>query len=293
VARLRLLLLLATAAAAISPGALAAGRTDAWNLHPGSRGPRVAALQWMLAGHCPNRYAVRCGGKVKPTLHRYTAGIDGARTGSGVVAMKYRVGYPKAGECGASRSYLNASVGPYFFALLKGQKQRPTCWVVLAAKRIKLPAPGVSAAALKVKAFEVAQLGVTEQPAGSNRGPRISYDAAGVRAYQAATGAYGAAWCVSFQQASFLAELGVTFADRTAGVFYAVGYARSHGWLNAKAKVGELVAFLDYQGHMGFVAKITASGFSSIEGNQANGVHEVFHAYGSRPYAFIAIPGVA
>jgi hypothetical protein len=208
----RLAVVTATAAAlvaAAAPGAFAAGRTDAWNLHPGSRGPRVVALQWMLAGHCPNRYAPRCGGKVKPTLRRYTKGVDGARTSSGAVALKYRLGYPKAGECGASRSYLSSSVGPYFFALLKGQKQRPTCWVVLAAKRVKLPAPGISASASKVKAFEVAQLGVLEQPLGSNRGPRISFDADGVRAYQAATGAFAAAWCVSFQQAAFLRALGL------------------------------------------------------------------------------------
>ena len=46
--------LLAVLAALLLCGPASAGRHDALPLHQGSAGPRVAALQWLLAGHRPN-----------------------------------------------------------------------------------------------------------------------------------------------------------------------------------------------------------------------------------------------
>ncbi len=269
------------ASLALASPAFGAKAHDSLPLHSGSYGQRVKDLQWLLGGHKPNVFT-----KVKGTFKWEPNGSFGARTKSALLAYKFRIGYPKAGECGTSTTYLQPTAGQYFFDLLTGKKQRPTCWVVLAAKRIKLPEPGISIHAQRIRVYEVSQLGVTEHPLGSNSGVQV-------HTYQSATGAYNAAWCVSFQQYSFLHTVGFTFADKTAGVFYAVGYGRNHGWLNAKAKVGAIVAFLDGQGHMGYVVKVTASGFVSTEGNQNNGVNEVFHAYGSRSYVFIYIPGVS
>lgn len=92
------------------------------------------------------------------------------------------------------------------------------------------------------------------------------------------------------------------FADDTASVYYAVDYYAARNMLHAKPKVGALVAFIEYDryghrisgtGHMGFVVKITASGFVSTEGNANNRVLERYHALGERPEAFIYLPGVA
>lgn len=266
----KLLLLAAFLLLFLAPPVSAKPCNDNWPLHPGSCGQRVADLQWLLAGHQPNAFT-----KVKPTFKWDPNGAYGARTKSALKAYRYRIGVG---------NWQTDEVGPYFFQVLK-TGHRPTAWVANAAHRLKAPDPGISAEAQKIRLYEQSQIGVLESPLGSNWGHSVSI-------YQSATGAYHAAWCVSFQQYSFQHVGYGTFASRSAGVFYVVEYGRQRNWLNAKAKVGSLVAFLDGQGHMGFVAKVTAAGFSSIEGNQSNGVHERWHPYFSRRYVFIYLPGV-
>jgi len=285
-------LLIAAAGALALASPAAAARHDNLPLHHGSSGVRVAALQWMLAGHRPNVFT-----KIKGTFVGKPTGYFGARTGHATFAYKYRLGYPAK-----YNSEKRPVAGPYFFALLRGTKVRHTTWVALAAARVKAIEPGFTTLALKVKAYEVHLLdvGVQEQPVGSNRGPRISYSVGNDPALQSATGAYGVAWCVSTQQTVFKYVGYGTFADDTAGVYYAVDYARQRNWLSAKAKVGALIAFIDYgrsgripgTGHMGYVTKVTASGFSYIAGNDADGVHERFIDFGSRTYVFIYLPGL-
>jgi hypothetical protein len=284
------------AATALSAPASAAVRHDAFPLHAGSTGTRVAAAQWLVSGHRPNVFT-----KVKPTLKHYTPGVYGARTKSAVVAYKFRIGYPAKGQCGAKTTTLVPTVGRYFFDLLEGRKQRPICWVALAQQRVQLVVPGASPLALKIKAWEIDQLGTHEVPDRSNRGPRISYAPAGwpFAPYQAATGAYGAAWCASLQQDAFEIAGAGTFADRSAGVLYIEAWAHDHGYLNAKAKVGALVAFLDDGGHIGYIVKVLASGYVTVEGNAGGSrfhggqVMQVYHPWNDRLRVFIYLPGVA
>lgn len=251
-----------------------AGAKDRFPLRPGSSGPRVAALQWLLCGGKPNVFK-----KIKGTLPcRMDRGYYGDRTAKAVVAYKYRLGLP-------APYFKQKTVGPRLFNVLSGKERRPADWVANAAKRVRAVVPGATPLALRIKALELSQLGVYESW-GTNWGPQIM-------AYQRVTGAYRAAWCVSFQQWSFLHGGYGTFANRTAGVFYAVDYARNRNWLNAKPKLGAIVAFMDGQGHMGFVTKVTASGISSVEGNSANRVLQRFHPFGSRRMVYIYLPGVA
>lgn len=273
-------------------------RPDGWPLHPGSHGQRVKDLQWLLGGHKPYVFT-----EVKPTFKYAANGSFGARTKAADTAMKFRIGYPRKGQCGATADMVVPLSGPQFFAILEGKQKRPACWVALAAARVRaVVAAQPSKTALAVKAFELSQLGVTEQPDGSNRGPRISYASSGIGPYQGATGAYGAAWCVSFQQYSF-AHVGYGhFADDTAGVYYAADYYAARNLVYAKPKVGSLVAFIDYNsrgqrvpgtGHMGFVTAVQANSFTYTAGNDSNGVREHTIADGSRPYLFIRLPKVA
>lgn len=260
-----------------------ATRHDRLPLHPGSAGPRVAALQWLLAGHRPNVF-----NKVKGTYKGKPNGYFGTRTARAVYAYKYRLGYPARYNRKA-----RPVAGSYFFALLLGRKHRTKEMVALAARRLKLVVPGATPMALKIKALAISQLGVTEQPYGSNRGPRISYPVGSRPSYQAATGAYGAPWCASFDQ-WLLWQAGYgRIASDSAGVYFIEDWARAHGFLNSKAKVGSFVAFLDDGGHIGYVTKVLGSGYVTVEGNSRNSVRQVFHPWNDRLRVFINLPGVA
>jgi hypothetical protein len=271
---------------------------DNWSLHAGSCGQRVSDLQWLLGSHKPNVFT-----EVKATFRFKPNGSYGARTKSAVLAFKYRIGYPKKGECGAKTTMLVDDTGPLFFAILEGHAKRPACWISLAAGRVKaIVAAQPTKTALAWKALLVSQLGVTESPVGSNRGPRISYSVGRYPSYQSATGAYGVAWCVSTQQWAAQVVGSGHFADDTAGVYYAVDYYAARNLVFAKPKFGSLVAFITYNsrgqrasgtGHMGFVVAVQANSFTYIAGNDSNGVREHTIAFGSRPYAFIRLPGVA
>ncbi len=268
-------------------------RNSTYPLHAGSRGQQVRDLQWLLAGHRPNVFT-----KVKPTFNAKPNGLYGARTKSAVKAYKYRIGYPAKGQCGAKSSQVTDTAASYFVQILKGHAQRPICWVAVAQQRVKLVEPGVSANALAIKQLELQQLGVREQPNGSNRGPCISItcrlgNLGLFGPYQGSTGQYGAAWCASFQQWAVHARTGWYFADRSAGVYYIEGWAHQHGFLSAKAKVGSLVAFLDDGGHIGYVIKVMASGYVTVEGNEGNAVKQVYHPWNDRLRVFINLPGVA
>jgi hypothetical protein len=284
-----------------APTAGAAKCNDRWELHPGSCGQRVDDLQWLLAGHRPNVFT-----EVKPTFKHPPNGAYGARTKSAVTAYKYRIGYPRKGQCGAKADLVNPNVGPQFFAILRGQQKRPPCWVALVSGRLKaIQAGQPTARAVVWRELLIGWLGINEQPAGSNRGPCISSSCTRdghTFTIQASTGAFGAAWCVSTQQeAAQLIGYG-HFADDTAGVYYAADYYALRNLVFAKAKVGSLVAFITYDsrgqrvpgtGHMGFVVAVQASSFTYIAGNDSNGVREHTITDGSRPYLFIRLPGIA
>lgn len=252
-------------------------------LHRGDHGRRVAALQWLLGGHRPNVYR-----EIKGTFPYKPNGLLGQRTADAITAYKWRLGYPKR--------YVKPVAGPLFFDLLEGKRVRPPAWVVTAAARLKaIQAVQPTRLALAIKAVEISQLGVSEQPPGCNCG-------ATVRVYQAVTGAFGAAWCMSLQQWAFKAGGYGTFAGDTASVYTAVDYYAVRSMLHAKPKVGALVFFVDYDryghripgtGHAGYVVKLTATGYVSVEGNASNRVLERWHQLGDRGNVFAYLPGVA
>lgn len=129
------------------------------------------------------------------------------------------------------------------------------------------------------------QLGIHEQPDGSNDGPQI-------RNYQAVTGAYRAPWCASFAQ-WVLAQCGVgPVADRTASAYYLGNYARKHGWTIANPEPGCVVVYHLGQGHVGIVENvIDHDHFVAVEGNAGNAVREEPRQR-SVVYCFIRVPGV-
>jgi hypothetical protein len=284
--------------------AIAAKRHDPYPLHSGSSGPRVAALQWLLAGHRPSVFT-----KTKPTFKGRPNGYYGARTKAAVKAMKYRIGFPKAGECqlGKTSTYVTDSAGVLLIEILEGKKQRPRCWVAIAAKRIQgTVVPGATVIALAIKRLELSQLGVHEIPDGSNRGPCISIscrlgDLGEFGPYQGSTGAYGAPWCASFGDWALKRIAGHGFGSANDAYVPTIAeYAQARGWLQAKPTVGSFVIFLSADRllvnayHIGYVIKLVgSSGIETVEGNYADAVHEVYRTFQANPMIYVDVPGVA
>lgn len=302
-----ILLVVAALTSAIAPGA-DAKCNDRLPLHPGSCGQSVKDLQWLLGGHRPNVFR-----EVKPTFKWAPNGAYGARTKSAVTAYKYRIGYPQKGQCGSPINMVSAdSTGPQFFSILEGKTKRFACWVSLAASRLKaIIAAEPSKIALDVRSIMVGWLGISETyysraPHYFNVGPCISssctWRGKSQVALQSSTGQFNVAWCVSTVQEAFKEAGYGTFAERTAGVYFAVDYYAARNLVFAKAKMGSLVAFITYDryghraagtGHMGFVVKVEANSFTYVAGNDSNGVREHTISFGSRPYVFIRLPRVA
>jgi hypothetical protein len=261
-----------------------------------SCGQHVADLQWLLHGGKP--YVFR---QVKPTFKSKPNGSYGAVTKHDVLAMKFRIGYPAKGQCRAKTSLLNDTTTRYFFYVLEGKAKRPTCWVALAAERVKgAVRTGQTTTAFAIQKLEVSQLGTREIPDGSNRGPRISVTAGGFGPYQGSTGAYGAAWCASFAQWALKAVTGRTMpAPLPAYVPSIAAWAQANNFLAAKPRVGSFVIYLSSDlrlvnaFHIGYVVKVTATGIQTIEGNEGNAVREIFRAYTANHMVYVNVPGVA
>jgi hypothetical protein len=129
-----------------------------------------------------------------------------------------------------------------------------------------------------------AELGVREDPLGSNRGPRV-------RQYQSSTGAYNAAWCVSFLQWGLQKNGVARIANRSAGVFYCVDWARKNGLLRYSPKPGYLACYMWSQGHIGVVEEVTLrGGFMAIEGNASNRVMRKWRD--GKNTVYIRVPGI-
>jgi hypothetical protein len=302
--RLALILLVAVLAIVFAPAGTAAtcsAARQAFPLHAGSCGQHVSDLQWLLHGGKP--YVFK---QVLPTFKGHPNGSYGAITKHDVLAMKFRVGYPKLGQCGAKTTLLRDTTSRYFFFILEGKVPRPRCWVALAAERVKgLVRTGATVTALAIQKLEVSQFGVQESPDGSNRGPCISITcrlgALGLFGpYQGSTGAYGEAWCASFAQWALKSVTGHTMpAALPAYVPSIAQWAQQHNYLAAKPKVGSFVIFLSPDlllvnaFHIGYVVRVTASGVQTVEGNYANGVHEVWRPFADNQMVYVDVPGVA
>lgn len=137
----------------------------------------------------------------------------------------------------------------------------------------------------EVVAFSRSLVGIREVPSGSNNGPAVHL-------IQSSTGAYGAPWCVSTVQYEDVHALGSTWADRTAGVYYYLEYAREHGCLVPHPLPGDVVAYIVGAGHMGRVVSVHPDGsFDAVEGNEQNAVCIMPRDPRSIPCRFIRRPG--
>ena len=141
-----------------------------------------------------------------------------------------------------------------------------------AAGTSQVSAPVGSTGDAGLAALQVAesQVGVTEQPPGSNDGPQIAE-------YRTATqGAYaGAPWCAYF--VSWCAnQAGAPIGDHGQGlgsVAEITDWARSTGRLTQTPAPGELILFGTE--HVGIVKSVNPDGsLTTVEGNASNGVRE-------------------
>lgn len=275
-ARLPLALALAATVALISVTQAAAKPRP---LGPGSHGSAVCALQWMLSGHKPSVYH----NIVAFNPKRHVAGCPyGQKTADGVRLMKRRLGFPNRA--------VNGRAGLDFQRILRGKVKRPLAYLLRAQKRfpVSVPTPAPTACVNRLLSYAKAELGVQEHPLGSNSGIRVHY-------YQSSTGAYNAAWCLSFALKMLDQADPMNGLLHSAGVYTESDWAHQHGLLHAQPKIGSIVLFQDWRrpngGHAGIVLKVGSSWFVSTEGNASNRVLERFHNLVDRQPLFLWTPG--
>lgn len=117
------------------------------------------------------------------------------------------------------------------------------------------------------------ELGVHEQPMGSNRGPRI-------QVFQHASWLSGTGWpwCAAFFD--FCTEkAGITLTYRGAGAYAWDAYARKQHWSVplAKAVPGDGVVLNIGAGHMAIFKHLNKTTVTTIDGNWGDKVTEVDH----------------
>lgn len=138
--------------------------------------------------------------------------------------------------------------------------------------------PKITAAAKRraeIVAYAHQLVGIHEVPTGSNRGP-VQQHGVGVDVIQSSTRAYGAAWCVSTVQWTWLHVLGSVWADKTANAYYLASFAHSHGSVIPHPLVGCAVVYHLGAGHAGTVVALKPGGlFQAVEGNEADRVELV------------------
>lgn len=245
---------------------------------PGSHGPAVCGLDWMLQGHRPSAYR----GIVTYNPKRHVVPcFYGEKTAAAVKLMKRRLGFPDRA--------VNGTAGTDFLRILRGQQKRPLGYLLRAQERfpVPVPTPVKTTCVERLISLAKAEVGVEEQPLGSNRGPRIDV-------YERVTGTVGLSWCVAFQQWLLAQEGYGTIANDTAGVYAMTDWAHARGWLHALPRAGDIVLFQDWRrpngGHAGLVTKVFAHSFESAEGNSANGVRLRYHSLVDRQPIFLQLP---
>jgi hypothetical protein len=117
------------------------------------------------------------------------------------------------------------------------------------------------------------QLGVAEQPPGSNDGPQIAQYRSVV------AGSYaGAPWCAYFVSWA-AAQAGAPIGDGGKGegsVSGIAAWAQRTGRLTSTPQPGDLILFGSH--HVGIVESVNADGsLTTIEGNSSDGVHRRVH----------------
>ena len=135
-------------------------------------------------------------------------------------------------------------------------------------------APVGETAGLRALDAARSQLGVTEQPPGSNDGPDIaSYRGAVAGSYA------GAPWCAYFVSWC-AAQAGAPIGDGGTGlgsVEAVTAWAQRTGRFTTEPAPGELILFGGR--HIGIVESVNADGtLTTIEGNTSDGVHRRTHS---------------
>jgi hypothetical protein len=194
-------------------------------------------------------------------------GVDG-QWGNDSFAATRRAQY----WLGRSTSATNGVYREALHLQLTGKRGLTTLQRLRRKRRLaKRPPETVGSLAFKVAAGEV---GVKEDPAGSNDGPRI-------RTYQSATGAYRAPWCASFvswcldKTGRFKRDRGVNWAY-CPSILAAARAGKANLSIVKTPRRGDLVLF-DWQrdgtpDHIGFIdGPSSDGGWKTIEGNTSAG----------------------
>jgi hypothetical protein len=227
-------------------------------LHPGSSGPDV--------------------GKLQQTLIEAGYPIDQAEAGASSFGESTQA---------AVEAFQHAHVGPDHHALGEDGIVGPfTEW---ALEHPGGSSPGTvpgwrrarvePASAREVLAAAIAEIGVREEPDGSNRGPRVDvYTAPHL----------GEPWCADFVSWAWGRYEGGSPFGRIRGVYTLEDWGRSHGRIVDVPRPGDVWLILrpPSHGHTGIVVSVSDDGesISTCEGNAANAVRGLV-----RPVAAISL----
>ncbi len=143
-----------------------------------------------------------------------------------------------------------------------------------AATQSAVTGSGEGDAGMRTLSVAETQLGVTEQPPGSNDGPDIA------KYRSAVSGSYaGAPWCAYFVSWC-AAQAGTPIGDGGAGLGSVAGitsWAQRTGRFTTQPAPGELILFGTR--HVGIVESVNPDGtLTTVEGNTTDGVHRRTHS---------------
>lgn len=214
--------------------------------------PPIRDLQWQLSGH--NRHELR-------TYHGAIDGINGPQTNVAIRDMKRALGYPTDLIDARLDGDRGRKLSRYLKPIRQGGYPLPPAYQKRKRERAKQH-PSKVARLLHVAAAEI---GVREDPMGSNSGPRV-------RVYQSHTflGGTGWPWCAAF--VNFCMDMaGVGLPYKTAGVPDLHGWAQRHGWVVALPEPGDIATW-NGDAHTNLVERVEGSTIHCIDGNHEDQV---------------------
>jgi CHAP domain-containing protein len=127
----------------------------------------------------------------------------------------------------------------------------------------------------KALAYAISQLGVHEQPFGSNRGPiQRQLPKGGVDYYQQHDflAGVGYPWCVTLWLTAWAEGANHPLPYKTAGAYAMLQWARGAGWAKPSTELtpGDGVVFNIGSGHLAMFEKWVGSTIHTIDGNTSN-----------------------
>jgi hypothetical protein len=258
-------------------------------LHLGNRGQAVCNAQFLLSERGPPGVFRQPWYQIwKHPIRKGLNCVYTLRMKNAVEGMQWRLGYcPKGNHYkdihGKSRTCVYTGVFDNRLRNFLTGKLRRT-YAMQKAGLLRHYPPKLCNVGSRVVRLARQEIGVREQPFGSNWGPRVSTYLHSVGIY------YPAYWCAAFAQ-YILRSAGIgPVAGSSAGVGYISDYARRHGWLRSDVKAGYLVAWGDR--HIGIIDLVTGTGFYTDEGNSSNAVSRRFYRRGYLGGTLIKVPGL-